>query len=124
MSNDTFDVIVIGAGENGMVLGTYLGKAGLKVLVCERRLESGGGLSSEEFSVLGCWHNTGAYYHDTVDVTPIYRDLQLSEANTVYVHPPVQSSLLKRDGESLTLFVDLEKTLLPGVGTLKSSKGL
>ena len=33
MSNDTFDVIVIGAGENGLVLGTYLGKAGLKVLV-------------------------------------------------------------------------------------------
>lgn len=111
MSNDTFDVIVIGAGENGLVLGTYLGKAGLKVLVCERRLESGGGLSSEEFSVLGCWHNTGAYYHDTVDVTPIYQDLQLSDANTVYIHPPVQSSLLKRDGESLTLFADLEKTV-------------
>ena len=111
MDNDTFDVIVIGAGENGMVLGTYLGKAGLSVLVCERRLESGGGLSSEEFTVLGCWHNTGAYYHDTVDVTPIYQDLQLSRANTVYIHPPVQSSLLKRDGDSLTLFADLEQTV-------------
>ena len=111
MDNDTFDVIVIGAGENGMVLGTYLGKAGLSVLVCERRLESGGGLSSEEFTLLGCWHNTGAYYHDTVEVTPIYKDLQLAQANTVYVHPPVQSSLLKRDGDSLTLFADLEQTV-------------
>ncbi|MDA2934631.1 NAD(P)/FAD-dependent oxidoreductase [Acidobacteria bacterium AH-259-D05] len=111
MSNDTFDVIVIGAGENGLVLGTYLGKAGLEVLVCERRLESGGGLSSEEFTVLGCWHNTGAYYHDTVEVTPIYQDLRLSDANTVYLHPPVQSSLLQRDGESLTLFSDLERTI-------------
>lgn len=111
MSDDTFDVIVIGAGGNGMVTGTYLGKAGLSVLVCERRLESGGGLSTEEFTVLGCWHNTGAYYHDTVDVTPIYQDLQLSNANTVYIHPPVQSSLLKRDGESLTVFSDLEKTI-------------
>ena len=54
MSEDTFDVIVIGAGENGLVLGNYLGKAGQKVLVCERRLESGGGLSTEECTILGC----------------------------------------------------------------------
>ena len=110
MSEDTFDVIVIGAGENGLVLGNYLGKAGQKVLVCERRLESGGGLSTEECTILGCWHNTGSYYHDTVQVTPIYQDLGLVNANTIYIHPPVQSSLLKRDGESLTLFSDLEQT--------------
>jgi len=110
MSEDTFDAIVIGAGENGLVLGNYLGKAGLSVIVCERRLESGGGLSTEEFTIPGCWHNTGAYYHDTVKVTPIYEDLGLVNANTVYIHPPVQSSLLKRDGESLTLFADLEQT--------------
>ncbi|MCZ6876600.1 MAG: NAD(P)/FAD-dependent oxidoreductase [Acidobacteria bacterium] len=111
MSEDTFDVIIIGAGENGMVVGNYLGRAGLNVLVCERRLESGGGLSSEEFTVLGCWHNTGSYYHDTVDVTPIYEDLNLRDANTLYLHPPVQSSLLKQDGESLTLYSDLEQTI-------------
>ena len=68
MDNDTFDVIVIGAGENGMVLGTLLGKAGLRVLICQRRLESGGGLSTEEFTLLGCWHNTGAYYHDNFGI--------------------------------------------------------
>ena len=33
MSEDTFDAIVIGAGENGLVLGNYLGKAGLNVVV-------------------------------------------------------------------------------------------
>ena len=77
MSEDTFDAIVIGAGENGLVLGNYLGKAGLNVVVCERRLESGGGLSTEEFTIPGCWHNTGAYYHDTVQITPVYEDLSL-----------------------------------------------
>lgn len=110
MSEQTYDVIVIGAGENGLVLGNYLGLAGLKVLVCERRLESGGGLSTEESTVLGCWHNTGSYYHDTVDLTPIYRDLNLEDYNTLYVHPPVQSSVVRRDGESLTVFADVEKT--------------
>ncbi|MDO8595072.1 MAG: NAD(P)/FAD-dependent oxidoreductase [Sulfuricaulis sp.] len=110
MSEQTYDVIVIGAGENGLVLGNYLGKAGLKVLVCERRLESGGGLSTEEPTVIGSWHNTGAFYHDSVDITPVYKDLDLENFNTVYLHPPVQSSVVRSDGESLTVFSDLERT--------------
>jgi phytoene dehydrogenase-like protein len=36
---DAFDVIIIGAGHNGLICGNYLTKAGLKVLVCERRME-------------------------------------------------------------------------------------
>lgn len=110
MSDQTYDVIVIGAGENGLVLGNYLGKAGLSVLVCERRLESGGGLSTEESTVIGCWHNTGAFYHDTVDVTPVHKDLGLENFNTVYLQPPVQSSVVRSDGESLTIFSDLKRT--------------
>jgi len=111
MSEQTYDVIVIGAGENGLVLGNYLGKAGLKVLVCERRLESGGGLSTEEPTVIGSWHNTGAFYHDTVDITPVHKDLDLESFNTVYLQPPVQSSVVRSDGESLTVFSDLERTV-------------
>jgi phytoene dehydrogenase-like protein len=110
MSEQTFDVIVIGAGENGLILGNYLGKAGLKVLVCERRLESGGGLSTEESTVIGSWHNTGAFYHDTVDITPVHKDLDLEDFNTVYLQPPVQSSVVRSDGESLTVFSDTERT--------------
>ena len=111
MSEQNYDVIVIGAGENGLILGNYLGKAGLKVLVCERRLESGGGLSTEEPTVIGSWHNTGAYYHDTVDITPVLKDLDLESFNTVYLQPPVQSSVVRSDGESLTVFSDLERTV-------------
>lgn len=33
----SYDVIVIGAGHNGLVNGAYLAKAGLKVLIVERR---------------------------------------------------------------------------------------
>src|SRR6185503_3465534 len=110
MSDQMYDVIVIGAGENGLVLGNYLGKAGLSVLVCERRLESGGGLSTEESTVIGCWHNTGAFYHDTVEITPVHKDLDLEDFNTVYLHPPVQSSVVRSDGETLTIFADPKRT--------------
>jgi phytoene dehydrogenase-like protein len=47
MSADTtvgkaYDAIIIGAGHNGLVCANYLGRAGLKVLVLERRDVVGG----------------------------------------------------------------------------------
>jgi phytoene dehydrogenase-like protein len=42
-----YDVIVIGAGHNGLVAGTLLAKAGRKVLVLERREVAGGQLANE-----------------------------------------------------------------------------
>ena len=37
-----FDAIIIGAGHNGLVCGSYLAKAGKKVLVLESRAVPGG----------------------------------------------------------------------------------
>ena len=45
----TYDVIVIGAGVNGLVAATYLARAGRRVLVCERRSALGGLAVTEEF---------------------------------------------------------------------------
>ena len=47
---DAYDVIVIGAGHNGLTCGAYLAKAGLKTLVLERRAIFGGAAVTEEFA--------------------------------------------------------------------------
>jgi len=45
-----YDAIIIGAGHNGLVCGSYLAKAGLKTLVLERRAVIGGAAVTEEIA--------------------------------------------------------------------------
>jgi phytoene dehydrogenase-like protein len=47
-TDKTYDVIVVGAGHNGLVAANYLTKAGRKVLVLERRDRAGGQLAPDE----------------------------------------------------------------------------
>lgn len=49
MSKDErFDVVIIGAGPNGMATGAYLAKSGLSVCVLEERTECGGACETQE----------------------------------------------------------------------------
>jgi len=53
----TYDAIVIGAGHHGLILGSYLAKAGLDGLLAERRLTYDGGLSTREVTLPGFYHS-------------------------------------------------------------------
>ncbi|WP_374313161.1 phytoene desaturase family protein [Dongia sp.] len=50
MSANNYDVIVIGAGHNGLVTANYLAKAGQKVLVVEAGEEAGGAAQTRTFA--------------------------------------------------------------------------
>lgn len=113
LKNETtkFDVIIIGAGPNGLQIGAYLSKAGLKALILERRLEVGGGLASEAVTAYDCLHNTHAVYMMMTEFAPIYEDLKLEERYKVqHIYPPLQFALPTRDGRCLCLYTDVEKT--------------
>jgi phytoene dehydrogenase-like protein len=110
--DNEWDVILIGAGQNNFALGTYLGKAGLKTVICESRLENGGRLASEEITMPGYWHNTLAYFQDNREVSPVWRELNWADGyHAEFVSPPVVSSLLFRDGRSISQHRSLDATI-------------
>src|SRR4028118_1167916 len=54
------DVLVVGAGHNGLVCAWYLARAGLKVTILERRHVVGGAAVTEEFHP-GFRNSTASY---------------------------------------------------------------
>jgi len=106
-----YDVIIIGGGPNGLTAGAYLSKAGLKVLVMEKRYEMGGGVATEEVTHGGFYHNTHAIYMMMVDYAPAYQDLELEKLYGLkHIYPPLQFAMPLTDGNCVCLYSDLDKT--------------
>ena len=91
------DVVVIGAGHNGLTCAAYLGMAGLRVRVLERRGVVGGACVTEEFYP-GFRNSTAAY---TVGLLQpkIIRDLKLGENGLRIVERRAQNFLPRPDSK-------------------------
>ncbi len=107
---DGYDVIVIGAGHNGLIFGAYLARAGAKVLVLEKSNEIGGGMRTEEVTVPGFLHNTHATYHMMADYMPAIRDLELEKYGVSFVLPDVQVAGIF-DDSCVVLYNELKKSV-------------
>lgn len=107
--SENYDLIVIGGGVNGLTTAAYMAKAGAKVMVLERRWETGGAVMTDEES--GVRLNTHAIYMMMMDVAPAYSDLNLSEYGARYITPQPSAALLLKDGKSLCLYNDVEKSV-------------
>lgn len=89
------DVIIIGAGHNGLVAATYLARAGLSVLVLERRAGFGGATLNEELWP-GYTFSTGAHLLHAIPAV-LARDLRLAERGLELV-PRDEAFYLHADG--------------------------
>jgi phytoene dehydrogenase-like protein len=107
----SYDVIIIGSGPNGLATAAYLSKAGQKVLLLEKRFEAGGGLATEQVTLPDYFHNTHAVYKMMVDYAPVYSDFEFEEKYGVkHIFPELQVAMPLADGRCLCLYRDLEKS--------------
>ena len=105
-----FDVVIVGAGPNGLIAGAYLAKAGLRVAICERRFEVGGGLATEE-NLYPCYaSNPHVLYHMMVDYMPAIRDFDLDGPALTWIKPNAQTGMLFEDGSSALLTRQVQDT--------------
>jgi phytoene dehydrogenase-like protein len=105
-----YDGIIIGAGQHGLILGSYMARAGLSVLLVERRDKFGGGLSTEESTLPGFRHNLHSINHFSITSTPWFRDLELT-ARVPYITPRYEFAQPHTDGTALVFSRDLDETL-------------
>ncbi len=98
-----WDVIIIGGGPNGLIAGAYLARAGVKVVVIERRFEVGGGLTTEEILFPCYYSNVHVVYHLMVDYMPALRDFNLDQHAINWIKPNAQTAMVFEDGKSLLL---------------------
>ena len=107
--SQSYDVIIIGAGHNGLVAAAYLAKAGRRVLVLERNNIIGGIAATTE-SYPGFRFNTGS--HDAgMFREEIVKDLNLYDHGIEFITSKVAAFAPFQNGKSLTIWRDPAKTV-------------
>src|ERR1700710_538026 len=96
--NET-DVVIIGAGHNGLTCAAYLAMAGLRVSVVERRKVVGGAAVTEEF--YPGFRNSVAAYTVSLLNPKVIADLRLAEHGLRIVERRIANFLPLDDGRYL-----------------------
>jgi phytoene dehydrogenase-like protein len=107
-STNTYDVIVVGAGHNGLTAAAYMARGGLSVLVLEARDRVGGAAVTEELGGV----RVPALAHTVGRLRPsVVRDLDLAAHGLALVSPEVRVFAPQPDGRAVTLWADLGKSV-------------
>ena len=83
-----YDVVIIGAGHNGLVCAAYLLKAGYSVLLLEKRSVPGGAATTEESlpkEAPGFKFNLCAIDHEFIHLGPVVEELELEKYGLEYL---------------------------------------
>ena len=110
MMPERYDVVIAGGGHNGLVAANYLGRAGLSVLVLERRDQVGGACVTEElipgFKSSSCAFVAGALRPQ------IIKDLELKKFGLeTYQDDEVLACSIASNGSHFFVWKELDHTL-------------
>lgn len=110
---EAYDVIIIGAGHNGLVCAAYLLNAGHSVLLLEKRPVPGGAATTEEAlpqAAPGFKFNLCAIDHEFIFLGPIIQELQLAKYGLEYLTCDPHTFCPHPDGKYFLAHQSLEQT--------------
>ena len=110
---EAYDVVVIGAGHNGLVCAAYLLKAGYSVLLLEKRTVPGGAATTEEAmpeEAPDFKFNLCAIDHEFIFLGPVIEELELNKYGLEYLFCDPTVFCPHPDGKYFLAHRSLEKT--------------
>jgi phytoene dehydrogenase-like protein len=109
---EAFDVVIVGAGHNGLIAGTHLAKAGRRVLIVERALKVGGMTSSGYLIPEAPQHMVTPCAVELIFLraTGIIEEFDLARHGLQTVDPDPSYAYLHPDGSSIAVFRDPRHT--------------
>ncbi|HEY9850735.1 MAG TPA: NAD(P)/FAD-dependent oxidoreductase [Leptolyngbyaceae cyanobacterium] len=110
---ETYDVVIIGAGHNGLVCAAYLLKAGYSVLLLEKRSVPGGAATTEEAlpkEAPGFKFNLCAIDHEFIHLGPVVQELELEKYGLEYLYCDPVVFCPHPDGKYFLGHASVEKT--------------
>ncbi|MDQ3370190.1 MAG: NAD(P)/FAD-dependent oxidoreductase [Myxococcota bacterium] len=110
MSGPDRDVVVVGAGPNGLAAANAFVRAGLSTLVVEASDTPGGGSRTSELTEPGFLHDVCSTVHPLGLASPWFRKLDLEGAGLEWVHPATPLAHLLPDGDAVLLEKSLDAT--------------
>ena len=114
MNQQDYDIIIVGGGNNGLLVGGYLAKAGLNTLVLEAREFVGGGVVTREATAPGFRHDLGGTVVGLMNLNPfiVNDELGMVKRSKIKFLPPpeVQEVQIFPDDRAITIYTDIDRT--------------
>lgn len=113
-ASQTYDVIIIGAGHNGLVCAAYLLKAGYSVLLLEKRSVPGGAATTEAVipETPDFQFNLCAIDHEFIHLGPVVEELELAKYGLEYLFCDPVVFCPHPDGKAFLAHRSVEKTCM------------